>query len=260
MTLVSATPSKAVIYKAIEETIDSIEAELQLCHRLSREHPFAIHPLTGETSLPHNWCIEPSVVRRVQEQPGTFEYIPGAFRPNTKKVLNLLGGERLYGNTMAAVRELLQNAFDSVKEQIARVQLKRRRFDETFRTLLQHEHSVQLELTRTGDRCCLFCRDTGVGMSKRVIKDRLLISGESSSAEQVALQLQCRKSHLRLERSGQFGIGVLSYFMLGDHIVFRTRPSQEADVQVRLSPGLRQSVKRLVPFDGKSLPCPGQAF
>ncbi len=29
---------------------------------------------------------------------------------------------------------------------------------------------------------------------------------------------------------------------------------------VRLSPGLRQSVKRLVPFDGKSLPCPGQAF
>jgi hypothetical protein len=29
---------------------------------------------------------------------------------------------------------------------------------------------------------------------------------------------------------------------------------------VRLSPGLRQPVKRLIPFDGKSFPFPGQSF
>ncbi|HKW98327.1 MAG TPA: hypothetical protein VJN43_11390 [Bryobacteraceae bacterium] len=229
--LISATPPTALLYKAIEETVSEIQEELVLCDRLKREHPFDVHPVSGAASLPHRWVIEPSVGQKILEGGGRYEYIQGAFRPNTKKVLELLTGTELYGDYLAAVRELLQNAFDAVKEQIARVQLKRKRFDSEYRNLLSREHSVTMLLEVSGGQYKLICRDTGVGMSKKIIKDYLLVSGESSNPELTELQLQCKKSGVALERLGQFGIGVLSYFMLADHVVFKTRRSQETGTQ-----------------------------
>ncbi|HTU46007.1 MAG TPA: hypothetical protein VMF91_13140 [Bryobacteraceae bacterium] len=228
---VSATPSRAVLFKAVEETCDEIEAELTLCDRLTREHPFNIHPVTGKPTLPHRWDLDPFVTRKIQEPSGAYEYIYGAFRPNTKKVLDLLGGQQLYGNYFASVRELLQNAFDAVKEQIARVQLRRKRPDEEYRALLALENRVELRFETDGNSHKLICRDTGVGMSKQVIKDHLLVSGEPSSSERIAFQLACRKASVKFERSGEFGIGVLSYFMIADHVLFRTKASEESDAQ-----------------------------
>jgi len=48
-----------------------------------------------------------------------YVYIEGSFRPNTEKLLELLAGTALYEEPLAAVRELLQNAFDAVRERIA---------------------------------------------------------------------------------------------------------------------------------------------
>jgi hypothetical protein len=53
---VSAYPENALLHKAVEETVDQIESELAVCHRLDREHPFAIHPVTGKPTLPHLWA------------------------------------------------------------------------------------------------------------------------------------------------------------------------------------------------------------
>src|SRR5579864_8720453 len=229
--LISATPPTALLYKAVEETVSEIEEELALCDRLKREHPFETHPVSGAASLPHRWVIEPSVGQKIQEGGGRYEYIQGAFRPNTRKILELLTGLELYGDYLAAVRELVQNAFDAVKEQIAQAQLIRIRFDPGYRDLLTREHSVTMRLELSGGHYKLICRDTGVGMSKRIIKDYLLVSGESWNPELTELQLQCKKAGLALERVGQFGIGVLSYFMLADHVVFKTRRSQETDTE-----------------------------
>lgn len=228
---ISATPNRAVLFKGVEETCDAIEAELTLCDRLNRERPFNIHPVTGKPTLPHRWDLNPFVTRKIQEPPGAYEYIYGAFRPNTKKVLDLLGGQQLYETRFACVRELLQNAFDAVKEQIARVQLKRKRPDEEYRALLARENKVELRFESGGNAHKLICRDTGVGMSKQIIKDHLLVSGEPSSSERIAFQLRCRKEGIKFERSGEFGIGVLSYFMIADHVLFRTKASEESEAQ-----------------------------
>ena len=48
-----------------------------------------------------------------------YEFIEGAFRPNTAKLLQILSGTNLYRSELDAIRELLQNAFDAVKETIA---------------------------------------------------------------------------------------------------------------------------------------------
>jgi len=228
---ISATPSRAVLFKAVEETCDAVQAELTLCDRLNRQHPFNIHPVTGRPTLPHRWDLNPFVTRKIQESPGAYEYIYGAFRPNTKKVLDLLGGQQLYETPFASVRELLQNAFDAVKEQTARVQLKRNLPDEELRTCLGPGNKVELRFESAGNSHKLICRDTGVGMSKQVIKDHLLVSGEPSSSERIAFQLACRKAGVKFERSGEFGIGVLSYFMMADHVLFKTKASQESEAQ-----------------------------
>jgi hypothetical protein len=228
---VSAEPPSAVLFSAIEDNVDLIERELVLCDRLQREKPLNAHPVTGEPSLAHSWVIEPYVVRKIQPPPGKYDYIPGAFRPNTRKVLELLGGQHLYEDRLAAVRELLQNAIDAVTEQMARTQLKRNRLDERYRSLLALEHGIQLELTATRKGYRLSCRDSGVGMSKSVIKDQLLVSGQPASQRVVDFQLRCRRAGLRFDRIAQFGIGVLSYFMIADHVIFRTRPSLESDLE-----------------------------
>jgi len=63
-------------------------------------------------------------------------------------------------------------------------------------------------------------------MSRKIIEDALLVSGEPPNASYVRLKVECRKRGIPLLRTGQFGIGVLSFMMLEDHWIFRTRRSQ----------------------------------
>src|SRR4029077_538982 len=74
----------------------------------------------------------------------------------------------------------------------------------------------------------LTCRDDGVGMTKRIISSTLLVSGQTSQPDITDLQMRCRRAGIELERTAEFGIGVLSYFMLADRVTFRTRRSQQA--------------------------------
>jgi len=65
-------------------------------------------------------------------------------------------------------------------------------------------------------------------MTKRIIKDHLLVSGSGTRQDVLALERRCLAAGFVLGRSGQFGIGVLSYFMLADKVVITTRRSQDA--------------------------------
>lgn len=64
-------------------------------------------------------------------------------------------------------------------------------------------------------------------MTKAMIQDHLLVSGVSSRHEVLDLERKCRQAGFTLGRTGQFGIGVLSYFMLADRVIIKTRRSQE---------------------------------
>jgi hypothetical protein len=218
--MVHAQPSSAVMHRALEIMIAQIEEEARLCRRLQDDGLYA--NLMGRR-LPHHWRWEAAVAADVR-QSEAYEYIDGSFRPNTAKLLNLLSGTQLYGSPLHAVRELLQNAFDAVREQIAWQRLG----NEALADSLAAAQLVQLRIESREDADYLICEDTGVGMSKPIIRDYLLVSGASNRPELTTLERRCRDRGFELERTGEFGLGVLSYFMLADRITIQTRRSQDA--------------------------------
>ena len=61
-------------------------------------------------------------------------------------------------------------------------------------------------------------------MTKQIISEFLLVSGRNRPYTLIELERHCEKAGFRLNRSGEFGIGVLSYFMIADLVEIRTRP------------------------------------
>lgn len=214
----------AFIQKAIEETADLIERELKLCNELISRKPlltFRSIVLKG-----YDWVIQPYIIRDIQPQSGAYEYFQGAFRPNAARLLELLAGHQLYGNRIYGVRELIQNSFDAIKERIA-YQIMRKNLDpDEHLHKLGELYTIDITLEKKDDGLWLICRDDGVGMTKRIIENYFLQSGASKRHEIRDLERECRKRGFELGRTGQFGIGVLSYFMLSDKVVIRTKREQ----------------------------------
>jgi hypothetical protein len=225
--VMSARPTNAIIHKAIEDTCDQIDNELQLCRMLADSTHFETCPGLKE-KLPHEWTLVTTVYRDLKPRDNAYEYIDGAFRPNTQKILEMLSGIELYGEALTSVRELLQNAFDAVREQMAYERLKKPcPSDKKLAETLGKLHRVELRLEKRGEEFWLVCSDTGVGMNKRIICNHLLISGQPRRHDILSLERKCREAGFNLGRTGKFGIGVLSYFMISDRLVISTRRSLE---------------------------------
>jgi hypothetical protein len=224
---VSARPSSAKLHRAIETMIDQIDHELQTCRSIADETHFENCP-NLQQKLPHRWGLEHAVRRDLRPKEGAYEYIDGAFRPNTQKLLQLLSGTQLYHDPTAAVRELLQNAFDAVKEQIAYQRLASPNpADQILENSIRKLHRVSVRVERRSDGAWLVCRDTGVGMTKAIINNHLLVSGRARRRDIIELARRCRQAGFNLGRTGEFGIGVLSYFMIADRVMISTRRTLE---------------------------------
>lgn len=227
--VVEAEPANAVLYRAIEETIAGIEVELRLCRDLDATHPFGEAPNHPARKLPHRWKMEPVVYPRILPKDGKFVYVDGAFRPDNVRLLELLGGRELYGESELAVRELLQNAYDAVSERIGwqRLSLPDPQDDSVAETL-PDKHRVDLSIVERDGERWLVCHDTGAGMTKETLVDYLLVSGAGRNPDSLDLGRRARDAGFEVERRGMFGIGVLSYFMLADRLELRTRRCPEA--------------------------------
>ena len=219
-------------HRAVQETADGVDHELENCATMERQNAF----LRGKKIEGDNYYLWPwpaRVARTIEPLPDTFVAIDGAFRPNAERILALLAGTQLYRTPLAAIRELLQNAFDAIKEQMAYEMLQdndpRDQRVWEARALLHHVKLV-LEENDCGE-LWLSCSDTGIGMTRRVVEKYLLVSGSQSRPEVLELGREIAARGINLERSGEFGIGVLSYFMLADQMVIETRaaPGIEPD-------------------------------
>ncbi|KKM67944.1 hypothetical protein LCGC14_1466020, partial [marine sediment metagenome] len=223
--VVHAEPPNAKIHRAIEISLDEVDQEMSLCWRISTEKHF--EKASGfRKDLPHTWDVLPRVHRNIRPKGDVYEYVNGAFRPNTQKLLELLSGVQLYGDSLVALRELIQNAFDAVTEQIAYQVLEAKdRGTKVDVTALREMSLVDVQLEKKGADHWLVCTDDGVGMTKEIITQHLLVSGNPRRHQVLALERRCRAAEFAFNRAGQFGIGVLSYFMLADRVEIRTMRS-----------------------------------
>ncbi|MYY82764.1 MULTISPECIES: caspase family protein [unclassified Streptomyces] len=173
------------------------------------------------------------------------------------RVQELLMGEALYGARDLAVREVYQNALDAVRYADRRREYLRR----TGRPTAPWEGRIEF-VQGVGDdgRPYLECRDNGIGMSVRELRDVFSQGGARfvdlpEYIEEQAAWAELPGPKIELHPNSRFGIGVLSYFMLADEIVVRTcrlgkdgRPGRLLQVSIA-GPGNLFRVEDLGPGD-----------
>lgn len=129
------------------------------------------------------------------------------FQVDLRGVVDLLS-HHLYGSPRVYVRELLQNAVDAI----------------TARRALEPAApaAVWIEpIDRTGDGT-LRVHDTGIGLTEAQVHELLATIGRSSKRDELGFA--------RHEFLGQFGIGLLSCFLVADEIRVQTRRGDEPTV------------------------------
>ncbi len=132
-------------------------------------------------------------------------HVDHRFQINLRGVIDLLS-HHLYSSPGVYVRELLQNATDAIRA----------------RQLLEpgFEGSVRLELIekQDGGPPTLLFTDDGIGLTEEEIHRFLATIGESSKREAL--------DERRNDYIGQFGIGLLSCFMVCDELLVVTRSAK----------------------------------
>jgi molecular chaperone HtpG len=120
-----------------------------------------------------------------------------AFQVDLRGMVDLLS-HHLYGSPRVYVRELLQNAVDAITARGSNV-----------------EHEIHIEPPEmTGDGT-LRVHDTGIGLTEAQVHELLATIGRSSKRDELGFA--------RHEFLGQFGIGLLSCFVVADRIEVLTR-------------------------------------
>ena len=225
----TARTTTAVGHRAVLQTADMVDAELVLCTRLQEHGAFNVGLIGDEDKQRYKWNWRSSLSRNIAVQAQRFEYIDGSYRVAPARVLDLLAGSRLYGDPWAALREVLQNSFDACREQIAREMLIDGQSGISADPEVYRErHLVRMSIRKQGDDVILVCSDTGAGMSKSTIENGFLVSGAPQRADVQQLERQARAADVDLSRTGQFGIGTLSYFMLANKVEVSTRKALDA--------------------------------
>ena len=144
------------------------------------------------------------------------------------RIRELLMGERLYQDPTLAIRELYQNALDACRYRKARQEYLERRGEGRFRISDAYHGRIEIRQDRDEhDRPYIECRDNGVGMSERELSQLFAVAGRRfvDSSEFVEERAAWRRvtPPIELHPNSQFGIGVLSYFLIADDVQIRTR-------------------------------------
>ena len=120
---------------------------------------------------------------------------PPEFTIDRERILELLTGDRFYSNPSAALREAVLNAMDAIG--------RRRQREPAL------ESRIDLVLDRTN--LTMTIEDSGEGMSQAHVGDFFTRIGASAAS------VTPNSSPV-----GEFGIGVVSYFMAGDRFLLQT--------------------------------------
>jgi hypothetical protein len=139
------------------------------------------------------------------------------FSLSEDKILDLLTGDDLYGNDFVFIRELLQNAIDTVRH---------RTFIEKIRNPKYAPSPIQVSFFKDSESYhWLRIDDEGMGMNHEIIQSHLLKKGNSYynsdlfKLEKIKMREAGEDDFVPISR---FGIGLLSCFMTCDKIEIST--------------------------------------
>ncbi len=119
--------------------------------------------------------------------------------------------KNLYARPDVFIRELLQNAHDSI--------LKRRELEDSEAP----QGQIKLQTTRSGDKAMVTFEDNGAGLTENEIHEHLSTIGRSGTEEFRQVLLQKGQKDAAANFIGQFGIGLLSAFVVANRVIVETR-------------------------------------
>lgn len=218
-----AAPPHPYIEQGIRNFLDLVDYELTAVWKVSglcseRWHQFPFPEKIDRTGI------------------ASDNYVSGKFRFSLSedKILDLLTGDNLYNDDFVFIRELLQNAIDTVRH---------RAFIEQISDPSYDPRPIEVSYFRDPDGYYwLRIDDFGMGMSQGIIEKYLLNKGTSYyqsdefKLEKIAISENSHRDFVPISR---FGIGILSCFMTCDKIEINTcyfyAPEGESRQKTRLS-------------------------
>ncbi|MBN1201936.1 MAG: ATP-binding protein [Anaerolineae bacterium] len=197
--------------RAAYRFIDWIDQELANARDIHRSFP--AHVEYYQLDLPLK--VDRS---RIEPKDNAYIYHDLEFSLSRDDIVKLLMTDELYGSPSLCIRELLQNSLDALRYRQALI---KRNINDNWHG---GEISMQHELDEQGHEL-IRCTDNGAGMDEAIIERFLTRVGRSyyRSPEFEQERISFRAAGVDFDPCSQFGIGFMSCFMLGDHIIIYTR-------------------------------------
>jgi hypothetical protein len=215
----SAKCNHPAIEASIRKFCDYIDDELKNCGIILAKMPESI----GTNSNPYKISLPVRVTRdKIEAEKDIitgdpiYYYENTSFELNKNQVIELLMGTKLYGNPEVALRELLQNSRDACKLSMALHE----KWDVPYIPEITVKYYTQ------GDEDFLEVIDNGIGMNKEIIDKYYSKIGSSFYKSRDFYELKA-KSDLNFTPVSEFGIGILSCFMIADTIEVETKKLKE---------------------------------
>ena len=154
-------------------------------------------------------------VDRNNVEPDKSKFIPvkdKKFILSQNKIIELLMGVKLYKDPFSPLRELYQNSLDACRCRIAIAEMNKQSLS----------GEIEFGIEKGNEGHILYCKDNGIGMDEYIIENFLLKIGNSfyNSREFYRKQAQWGSSYNPVS---QFGIGILSCFIIGHRIEIVTK-------------------------------------
>lgn len=210
--VIDADPKCSSQFLKIESWLHGLQKELDLCWAVLGEMYTGSSPLSLTIRRVNSNILSEKTRKRFEERFVTKRAILDT-NPDILKLLihPLYNEEAKYG-----VRELLQNAVDACNE---RQEIEQQAGNTDF------QPEVRVEIERGENKFTI--TDNGYGMTSDIIINYFLISGASFRDSEIWEKKFTKEGKSVIARSGKFGIGVLSCFLLGEHVEVTTRNVNE---------------------------------
>ncbi len=220
---INALPTDVKTYLRLRELMTSLQAELDASWAVLGE---VYSRYTKEKLDRLGLCLRrvTSNLDNTEEFAAQVEYVPcrAAFDTAGAELMNLLV-EPLYGDhPKIAIRELLQNSVDAVRELNEYCQMNAQSVPN-----INRNQSADILLTLTHDERDEFwirIDDKGIGMTAETLQKYFLKAGATlRSSLDWRQTFENEHGGSRVLRSGRFGLGVFAVLLLGETIFVSTR-------------------------------------
>lgn len=207
----SAFCSTPETYYFIQEYMDEIDSEISYYFSFYQNLEILNFPSKENYFI----CLEKEVNRSdVKSDPDKF--IPEnevKITLNQSKIIKLLMGTQLYKDKFLFLRELYQNSLDACKLMLAQD------INNNVSSSCKIEFGISVD--KKGDTY-IYCLDNGSGMTKDIVKNHLLNIGNSYYKSRNFIKENINLGG-NIVPTSQFGIGILSCFMVSDRIEVITK-------------------------------------